>query len=114
MPARARLGGRASFRLVSGNPLTPVIRSTYDATLDQYRPVFGARNSDRSPLFQRLDVRIEKKWSFQSWALATYLDVQNVYNARNQEGFSYNYDYTTRQVFYGLPILPSLGVRGEL
>jgi hypothetical protein len=104
----------ASFRLVSGNPLTPVLRSTYDANVDLYRPAYGAKNSDRAPFFHRLDVRIEKKWTFEAWKLATYLDVQNAYNAQNQEGFNYNYDYTARKVFYGLPIIPSLGVRGEL
>jgi len=39
--------------------------------------------------------------------------VQNVYWAQNVEGFSYNYNYTRRTKVTGLPIIPSIGVRGE-
>ena len=46
--------------------------------------------------------------------LALYLDVQNTYNATNPEGSFYNYDFTERYQIPGLPIIPSLGLRGEL
>ena len=104
----------ATFRLVSGNPQTPVVGTTYNANSDTYRAAYGSVNSDRGPLFHRLDVRIEKKWTFPAWKLATYLDVQNVYNAQNREGFTYNYDYSAKKDLPGIPILPSLGIRGEL
>jgi hypothetical protein len=102
-----------TFRLVSGNPRTPVTGSIYDANSDFYVPVYGPVNSARDPLFHQLAVRIEKAWKFQSWQLATYLDVQNVYNHRSQEGLQYSYDYRHSTPVAGLPILPSLGVRGE-
>src|SRR4029077_17855774 len=41
----------ATFRLVSGNPSTPVIGALYDANRDYYAPVYGATNSARDPLF---------------------------------------------------------------
>ena len=104
----------ATFRLISGNPTTPVVGSLYDANTDLYIPLSGATNSARNPFFHRLDVRIEKIWRFQSWKLALYLDVQNVYNRQNPEGIQYNYDYRQSAVISGLPIIPSLGVRGEL
>ena len=53
------LGG--ALRLVSGSPETPVRTGIYDAGLDIYRPVYGAMNSERNPLFRRLDLRIEKQ-----------------------------------------------------
>ena len=43
-----------------------------------------------------------------------YLDVQNVYNRANAEGRSYNFDYSQSKPVRGLPILPILGLRGEL
>jgi hypothetical protein len=48
------------------------------------------------------------------WKLSCFLDVQNAYNAKNYEGFEYSYDYQKRQAIAGLPLLPNLGVRGEL
>jgi TonB family protein len=103
-----------TFRLVSGNPTTPVTGSVYDAASDYYAPVFGAVNSARNPLFHQLSVRVEKAWKFNAWALAAYLDVQNLYNHRSQEGLQYSYDYKRSAPIEGLPVLPSLGLRGEL
>ena len=70
--------------------------------------------SARNPPFSRIDLRIQKTWTFSRWSLAAYLDVQNVLNAPNREGFAYSYDYRERQGARGLPILPILGLRGEL
>ena len=106
------LGG--TFRLVTGNPLTPITGAIYNANADLYQALYGPTNSGRNPYFHRLDVRIEKLWRFQHWSFALYLDVQNVYNYRSPEGIAYSYDYSTSQVIGGLPIIPSLGVRGEL
>ncbi len=107
-----QLGGR--FRLVSGNPTTPVERSVFDASTGLYRPVFGTVNSGRSPTFHQLDIRIEKAWRFTAWQLTAYLDVQNVYNSQVQQGTSYSYDYAKNESVSGLPIFPNLGIRGEL
>jgi TonB family protein len=106
------LGG--TFRFYSGNPDTPVVGALYNKDTDLYSPVFGLVNSIRSPYFHRLDLRIEKVWQFQTWKLAVYLDVQNVYNAANSEGIIYDFEYRTSQKITGIPILPNLGVRGEL
>jgi hypothetical protein len=102
------------FRLVSGEPTTPVTGSVFDTRSGVYLPLYGAVNSVRDPLFHQLDVKLEKAWKFGDFTLATYLDVQNVYNARNPEGRSYNYDYTKREEVSGLSFFPNLGVRGEL
>lgn len=46
--------------------------------------------------------------------LTGFLDVQNVYLNAQTVGYGYNFDYSERYAFEGLPILPSLGLRGEL
>jgi hypothetical protein len=106
------LGG--TFRLSSGRPLTRIVGRTYDATSDLYIPRSGPLYAERSPVYHRLDVRLEKKWTFNAFSLATYLDVQNAYNKQSIEGYLYNYDYTKSETVKGLPVLPSLGVRAEL
>jgi hypothetical protein len=112
LPWNMQLGAR--FRLVSGNPDTPVVGSVYDASEDEYHPVYGETNSDRIAAFHQLDIRLDKKWVFNEWMFNLYLDVQNVYNRANPEGTSYNFDYTESEPVRGLPILPILGLRAEL
>ena len=65
-------------------------------------------------MFHQLDLRVDKTWKFKHALMSVYLDVQNVYNQGNVEGLSYNYNYTRTAPTQGLPIIPSLGIRGEL
>ncbi len=111
-PRNWEIGG--TFRLVSGNPNTPVVGSIYDALNDVYIPIDGRVNTLRNPLFHQLDVRIQKKWIFEGWRLAVFLDIRNAYNQQNQEGIIFNYDYSQQTPLLGLPIIPALGIRGEL
>ena len=103
----------ARFRLVSGNPNTPIIGGLFDSKSDVYLPVYGATNRERFQVFHQLDIRLDKTWTFDEWTLNTYLDVQNVYNQANQEGWRYNYNFKEKQIISGLPILPILGLKGE-
>jgi TonB family protein len=102
----------ARFRLVSGRPDTPVLGGIFDSDQDLYRRIIGARLDGRLSLFHQLDLRVEKTWLFKLWRLAVYLDVQNVYNATNPEAMLYDYRYQNSGPLRGLPILPSLGIRG--
>jgi hypothetical protein len=102
------------FRLVSGNPTTPITGSTYDARSGVYLPTYGATNSRRDAAFHQLDARVEKEWAIGPAKVAAYLDVQNVYMAENAEGYRYSFDYRKREAVGGLSLFPNLGVRGEL
>ena len=57
------------FRLVSGNPYTPVTAAVYDATSGTWVPVFGETNSERNELFHQLDLRVDKLWTFKTWKI---------------------------------------------
>jgi TonB family protein len=106
------LGG--SFRFYSGNLDTPVVGNFYNTTTGLNSPIYGRVNSMRDPNFHRLDLRVEKLWDFKAWKLAAYLDLQNAYNAENPEGQVCSYDFGECEDVRGLPILPILGVRGEI
>ncbi len=108
-----QLGGR--FRYVTGNPYTPNLGGMMDYDSGAYAPV-ESRNgySTRLPAFHQLDVRVDKTWQFDAWKLNAYIDVQNVYNRQNVEAVSSNYDYSKTSKVSGLPILPIIGVRGEI
>lgn len=106
------LGGR--FRLTTGRPQTPIVGATFDADSGRFCALRGELGAERSELFTQLDLRLEKTWTFDLWRFAVYLDVQNVYNATNPEGRQYDYRFRQQQVIPGIPILPTLGVRGTL
>lgn len=105
------VGGK--LRYTSGPLRTPIVGAVYDVNGNYYYPIQGAQFSERLPDFFQLDVRIDKRFVFQDWMLAIYLDVQNVTNRGNVEGLINAYDYSATTPVTGLPILPILGVRGE-
>lgn len=101
------------FRYVTGNPTTVVNEAVYDSDSDRYLPVPGFRHEARLPPFHQLDVRIDKRWEWTGWTLDAYLDVQNAYAHLNPEQVRYSFDYSQRAFVTGLPVFPSIGVRGE-
>ena len=105
----------ARYRLVSGSLTTPNQYGFFDGNSGSYVaqasfPPYG----ERLPSFQQLDVRIDKVWKYPGVTMNAYLDVQNVYNAPNVEGVSYNYNFSQRTNGLSLPIIPNLGFRIEL
>jgi hypothetical protein len=108
----------ARFRIVSGNLDTPVLGSPalpalYASDSGAYTALQGKAYSTRLPLFHQLDMRVDKRWQFRTWRFSTYLDIQNVYNNAAVEGLSYNYNFSKQSYQTGIPIIPSLGLRGE-
>ena len=103
----------ARFRFVTGLPYTPVNSSTYDSDNDVYIPTAGRIYSQRFDAFNQLDIRIDRKYIYDKWILTAYLDVQNVMNQSNSQNIEYSYDYSESKKVRGLPILPTVGVKGE-
>lgn len=103
-----RVGARVRF--VSGNPITPVTGSYFDAGSQRYEPESGDVLSTRLPAFFQLDLRVDRTWK-RSWGiLRLFLDIQNVTNRANPEDIIYNNDYSDFVYARGLPILPVLGL----
>ncbi len=113
-----RIGGGweigARFRFVSGNLFTPCHGGAMDGSTGSYTCVSGASFSERLPPFHQVDIRLDKHWYFADWQLSAYLDLYNAYNRGSPEGIAYNFDYSQKIYQTGLPIIPSLGIRGEL
>ena len=101
------------FRLASGRPETPVLNGIYDSDADGYLQRLGQARSTSRQLFHQLDLRLEKTWFFRRWRLAAYIDVQNVYNAENPEATVFDYRFRESGPLRGLPVLPTLGIKGS-
>jgi hypothetical protein len=110
---RWRIGAR--FRFTSGDPYTPSSYGALDADAGAVLPVSSAAlNSARLPPFHELDVRVDRTWSAGPVRLTAYLDVENAYSYAAPIDVSYNYNFTQHGYLKGVPILPGLGIRGEL
>lgn len=101
------------FRLVSGNPVTPIVGAVNNLDSNVYKPTFGAQYSSRNPMFAQWDIRFDKKWVYDHFLLNAYIDFQNITNRSNIEEPMYSYDYRQSSGSIGMPIYPIIGLRGE-
>lgn len=73
-------GGK--FRYAGGSPFTAIdtaaTRRLYLLT-GQVQLDNARLNQERLRAFRQIDIRIDKKWSFESWSLDLFIDVQNVF-----------------------------------
>lgn len=70
------------YQFLGGAPYTPtdVYRSSLVSVYEVNQrglPDYDRLNSERFDNFNRLNVRIDKKWFFEKWSLNLYFDVQN-------------------------------------
>jgi hypothetical protein len=104
----------ARFTLATGRPVGDILdrtgRTKWDADEDDFDPDAGGKTT-RLPTFHQLDVRIDRDFVLGRVQGSVFLDVINVYNAQNSEGYRYSFDFTQRGRLPGLPILPTIGVR---
>lgn len=109
---RWQLGAR--FQYTSGLPYTPVLGAIYDSDADTYLPLYADVNSERVPGHHQLDVRLDYSWRFGYVKMSAFLDIQNAYLNAQLIQYQYNFDYSERNAFESIPILPSIGLRGVL
>jgi hypothetical protein len=107
-----QLGAR--WQLYSGLPFTPALGSIFDSDRNVHLPIYADINSERAPMHHQLDVRVDRTWKVGAMQLTGFLDIQNIYANKSVVTYFYNYDYTQRQAFESLPIIPSIGLRGVL
>ena len=79
----------AKFRLLGGSPYTP-----YDIEQSSKKEIWDVTqsgindwdllNTERNSISHGLDLRVDKRWFFEKWALNAYLDIQNIYNFQTE------------------------------
>ena len=111
LPKNWRISAR--FRYVTGALTTPITGGIFDADNDTHIPIRGASFSQRLKDFNALDLRADKRWVYDTWVLSLYVDIQNALNRVNSESVQYSYDYRSKVDVAGLPIIPTIGLKGE-
>ncbi|KPJ71979.1 hypothetical protein AMJ52_07850 [candidate division TA06 bacterium DG_78] len=101
------------FQLASGTAYSEVIGKQWSNPgfgSGDWIPVYAPEKT-YLPLYQRLDLHIEKSFGLFGFNGAFYITILNVFNHQNIQGYFYNYDVTKRKTFYMIPRVPLLGVR---
>lgn len=92
----------AKYRLSGGTPYTPfdlyASRLNY-ATTGQGIPDYTRLNAERLPLFNQLDLRIDKKINFKKVTLDIFFDFQNATFARNVSKDYYSFQRNADNTF---------------
>ncbi|MCK9410407.1 MAG: TonB-dependent receptor, partial [Bacteroidetes bacterium] len=104
----------AKFQFASGNPYTPVVGVVKKGGV--FYLVDGAVNSARYPDYHKLDIRVDKQFILNGWALTAYIDLWNVYNRDNVMSYSYkaNADGTiTTNIKPDFGITPIAGITAK-
>jgi hypothetical protein len=112
LPWRILAGARLNVQ--TGRPYTQLSLDTSTFT------VSGDRNNMRLPTYVQLDLRVDREWIFQRWALALFVEALNLTYSETVFGVTFNKDPTTMITRYDQPqflgfrwVLPSLGLRGR-
>ena len=95
----------AKFRYATGRPYTP-----YNPDGTQNAALF---NTERIRANHSLDIRVDRRWAFDGWALVAYLDIQNVYNRKPVDIPRFNERTQQIEGSNAIGILPSIGVSAE-
>lgn len=97
----------------SGRPLSPLNQA---ASASQNRLVFDlARlNSERTPAYARLDVRMDRRFAIRGTWLSTYFEIQNVTNRENRSVQQWNTKTKSVEWRPQVALLPLIGINWKL
>ena len=93
----------AKFRLAGGRPFTPINPADGSQLVSEY-------NSDRLPDYNRLDIRLDRKFNFDKWTLVAYFDIQNVLNQKNVTNYEWNIYTRSIEANESIGVLPTIGI----
>lgn len=106
------VGNRINYH--TGDRVTPVSYATYQANLGKYqaRIYENGKYSDRLPPYTQIDLYIGKDILFNTWKLQTKTGVEYLAFKRPAFGVTYNYDYSKKTYFTGVPPIPYFEISG--
>lgn len=117
-------GARAN--IASGLPSTPALggylRDSYNPIMRRWvatsnfsnsQTISGAYNSERLPMYTRLDVSLNRTGRIRGAVVTPYASVVNLFNKHNPASYMYSFEGTRggkRSTFPNLPFAPTFGV----
>ena len=93
------------FRYTTGRPYTPfdiAASIIVGRGVSDFNNFNGARFKD----YNRLDLRVDKKWNFKGLSIVSYIELQNVFNTENVYQYFWNEYKNTQGTIYQWKFLP--------
>jgi hypothetical protein len=100
VPLGAAVAIAGGWRTAAGRLHTPIVGATRAG--DQWAPVFGPINSERLPLYERLDFSVSWLVPAGAGAMVFFASLDNALGRVNFFDYRYAPDYSSRQ-----PIVPT-------
>jgi hypothetical protein len=93
------------FRYTTGRPYTPI---NAELSIIAGREVsdFAKFNMSRYKDYNRLDLRVDKKWNFKKLSIVSYIELQNVFNTENVYQYFWNEYKNEQSTIYQWAFLP--------
>lgn len=100
------------FTYASGLPYTPPL---VDASAEQNRWIHDLTrvSAERLPAYHRLDVRVDRTFSWRGTNVAIFGEIQNIYNRNNVAAYEWNPKTRTVATEKQLPLIPIIGINWE-
>ncbi len=93
------------FRYTTGRPYTPFdVQASTIAGRGVYQ--VDKFNDARFKDYNRLDIRVDKKWNFKKWSIVSYVELQNVFNTTNVYQYFWNEYKNETGTIYQWAFLP--------
>ncbi len=101
------------YRYATGLPFTPYDLFSRRQVGNTWYCDEGPKNSERLPDYQRLDIRVDRRFVFSSWNLSVYLEIWNLTNHENVTRYEYSEDFLEKKPVKIFSLMPMLGVAME-
>jgi hypothetical protein len=85
----------------------------YDGGTDRWIPTPARLNSERMPLYQKVDLRAEYTLQFKRWSLSANAELWFVPKQSAQLYPAYNFDYSDTTWVRGPTLFPLAGLRAR-
>jgi hypothetical protein len=95
IPINDEIEWSIKYRYLGGRPYTP---KTYHPEYKQW--IVNETddfNSERLPQYSRLDLRLDRRFFFDSWNFVNYFDISNILNHKNIWEYQYNHEEGTKE-----------------
>lgn len=101
------------FRYATGLPYTPYDLSTRRYINGTWYAEKDPKSFARYPDYLRLDVRIDRRFVFNSWNLDVYIELWNLTNHTNVVSYNYSTDFLTTKAMTIFQFMPMIGIAAE-
>ena len=111
---RWSLGTRLNYR--TGDRYTPIDEVVYNSNFGKYQPRYREqdRYKETLPAYNQIDLYTVYDFLLKKKKLKLRVGIEYLALERPAFGVTYNYDYSKKDFFRGLPPIPYIEIKGTL